>query len=1453
MRPISMVPIELLEARDRGELILCVGPELGRSAGLPSSAQLAVELLADAQRSDLDLDPQVLGEWIAKGRIGESLEILERRLGARFHRVVEQSLADRGRPVPALARAVAGLRDKLRAVYTTGIDRLLERAFADEWPSFSSPRHDVARRSKLIFKLCGTLEFPETWVLTRAGLDREFGERSLRRELLSAACRAHCLLFVGFDPSDELAIRLLSILEVGEGGEQLPSHFIVVERATLEQRALLERRGLHVIVGEPVALLEVIDREARSQVESPIAELPTCPYPGLQPFDGSLAAVFHGRRAEISQAAARLGGPETRQRRWLAIDGSSGVGKSSFVHAGLVPALSNGFAEGTPTRWRIAGLRPGRRPFRTLVEALASTLDHPQLAEGSPATIDEVERVAEFVRARATVGVGLLVIVDQLEELVTLGSADENACFAACLALLLEQRQVYLITTMRSDFIAALSSATPVLARLLNDQAERYTLAPISRVGLRVAIAEPAAQLGVLFEDELVERIASDAEHHLRSGGDEAGVTVRTDDAALPLVAHVLRGLWDSRAGEDGLITFAEYRALGGVSGALSRSADAVLAQLGPDPRARAKTLLLRMVDLDDGRLARRTLTRAEALSLLGDQGERLLELLSGGAGPRLLVVRSEEHEVLVDLVHEALLREWDTLRGWIAADQAQLARDEALARRAAAWVAHGRPRSSLPRGPERRELLRGRPHGRDTDKQRAYQRAMSRAAWLRGGSWIGFVALLGVTGVLVVEVIEREKAVSEQREAELLEEVEEKDEQLALTTEDRDRIELQQAIGSKMEGGHCRDALRDILNALPHDESLELRAILATAVRCEAVVGEVGRVVGRGHAVTGLGVDAEGSEAWVGWKDGAVERWSLRDHGLIAAERITNSVDSIQFSPHGDRVALGSEGNGSTALRDGQGNATGKVMQGSNPVFLHSGRQIATWGNSQLDVYDSASGDRIHTQPIEGNIEALQSLANSNTMFVASGARAGSRVLRVSLDDLPPVDDLLIDNYLRDVALSRDGLYLASTADDNSVRLWDVGSGLELTDPLYVDVQAKKRKFVRFSPDSSMLAIRSKDDVVVVTDIDLNVLGTHEGVNPALAPRFFPGGRWLLIADSSPSVSLRDAGSKTGEAVARVDFEGAINVLAASPQGDAIVGGFADGSLIHWAVDTRDRWRDSKPHNRAVKALRFSRENPRQLASASSGHVQTWSIGDTDAGDWTTSLSAPKCAAKDVTMSITSERLAMMCSSGEVLWERSQRILAEPTKLELSSIAISAKGDQLALGGSDGKLELWQFTADNVEIRPIVAGHAGPVTSLAFAPDGERLVSGGNDDLVKLWTLADLEHPLEWSMGATNVETVAITSGRGRFAAGDDKNGMIKVWDFDGKMLYEFEGGCTGSVTALEFSPDGELLAAGCSNGEVLAWPIGEAAQVELACQRLARTSSDPSLPTICSEPSSH
>jgi tetratricopeptide (TPR) repeat protein len=726
----------LCQALEQRAVIVCTGSSLARAVGIPDLEQLAESLLSVVVTRDPGLlDAAAVQTAIAERRYPDALEQLEHALGAEFDRIVERELSDRGRPVPPLARAIASVRARLRAVYTTGLDRLIERAFEGRWPSFGVPRSDLAQRCGLVFKLCGTLEFRQSWVLTRSQERRELGPDSQRRRVFEVAHAAHRLLLVGFDADSPELARLLDMFPA-HPETQVPLHFIVLDECPPAQRRLLEGRGLQVVIGDALALLVELGAEPGADIAAVASN--ECPYPGLAAFGESLADAFFGRHAEISQAAAKLGGL-VDHCHWLAIEGPSGVGKSSFVHAGIVPALRNGFAEGTPGRWVVARMRPGARPLHALVRAVVRGFELEHGREQLDALVErwrgDPQALCEFVRRQLPAGHGFVLVVDQFEEAVTMAEPDQRESFGRLLGEALVSKRIYLVTTTRTDFVEALQAALPILAEQLNEDAERYALPPISRVGLREAITEPAARVGVEVEPELVERMLADVDSGAREA-DERGV-VRASQSALPLVAHVLRVLWEAGAADDRIIELREYVAVGGVRGALGNDADRALVDLTPEQHDGAKRLLLGLVRIDeDGRATRRTLAREQALALAGGSpdGEMVLARLTGAVGrgrtrARLLVVgRDSEAELeRVELIHEALVRDWSTLRAWIEQNRLQLLLDDELDRRARRWDEAGRPlqSSDLPAGRELGDLLAGRAHGERAGLHDEYQAAL--------------------------------------------------------------------------------------------------------------------------------------------------------------------------------------------------------------------------------------------------------------------------------------------------------------------------------------------------------------------------------------------------------------------------------------------------------------------------------------------------------------------------------------------------------------------------------------------------------------------------------------------------------------------------------------------------------------------------------------------------------
>ena len=415
------------------------------------------------------------------------------------------------------------------------------------------------------------------------------------------------------------------------------------------------------------------------------------PYRGLRAFQAGHRALFFGRAAEVGVAVDRL-----RVDPFVLVTGDSGVGKSSLCRAGVVPAVLEG-ALGDGRRWSAVTAVPGNSPVASLCQALApwlgaepaaGSLDRLPLSlaippggegrasGGSAAALlasvrAEPASLARAVGRRLGPERGLLLLIDQLEELITLAPPDEAALADEALAALQAVPGVRVLATLRADFLARFSR----LPRLAEDLSRvLYFLRPLSPERIREVILGPARATGTRFESEALVQTLVDATASAEGG--------------LPLLQFALAELWERRDPATDTITQAALDAAGGVSGALARHADAVLTGLPPERRALARRMLLRLVTLE-GTRARRSGSELAT----GPAEQSTLDAL---VRARLLVAQEGAEGSAYELAHEVLLQGWGSLRGWLHEEAERRAQRESLARQAAEWGRRDRSREAL-------------------------------------------------------------------------------------------------------------------------------------------------------------------------------------------------------------------------------------------------------------------------------------------------------------------------------------------------------------------------------------------------------------------------------------------------------------------------------------------------------------------------------------------------------------------------------------------------------------------------------------------------------------------------------------------------------------------------------------------------------------------------------------
>ncbi len=415
------------------------------------------------------------------------------------------------------------------------------------------------------------------------------------------------------------------------------------------------------------------------------------PYPGLTAFQEADANRFFGRTRDIARMSARI-----RELPITGVVGPSGVGKSSFIRAGVGPALK---LSGEP--WELVTLRPGRQPLA----ALASVVQ--RLTTGSSPDINkqvsehdhlmqrlraEPGLIGTLLRARARASNGqILLFVDQFEELYTLvPDAAERKAFTAALAGVADDTTspLRVVVSMRSDFLDRIAEDPRLMEELSRGL---VFLQPPDRSGLREALTAPIDMVGYRFES------AAMIEDMLDALVDMPG--------ALPLLQFAAAKLWDARDRHRRMMTVQSYNTIGGISGALATHADDVVAQMNERAQKLTQKVMRALV----------TPERTRAIVELGDLHQlspdptEVARIIDQLVGARLLVVqtRGDAGGGSVEIVHESLIERWPTLRRWLDEDQEDAGFISQLSAAAKQWDAKGRANGLVWRGDAMEEARR--------------------------------------------------------------------------------------------------------------------------------------------------------------------------------------------------------------------------------------------------------------------------------------------------------------------------------------------------------------------------------------------------------------------------------------------------------------------------------------------------------------------------------------------------------------------------------------------------------------------------------------------------------------------------------------------------------------------------------------------------------------------------
>ncbi|MGA5895425.1 helix-turn-helix domain-containing protein [Streptomyces venetus] len=1151
----------------------------------------------------------------------------------------------------------------------------------------------------------------------------------------------------------------VTTLSQAAAGEQLPTLPVVLAyvRACGGEEALWEARWK-----------EAVEESAGDATRD--AEAAPAPYRGLARFESGDSGLFFGREQLTADLVDLL-----RRRRFAAVFGPSGSGKSSLLRAGLIPLLRRTQeADLRPAAIRI--LTPGERPARTH----ASLLTPVGPGDGSA-------------------GADTFVIVDQFEEVFTLcHDAAERARFIDLLLAAGEpEHRLRVLLAVRGDFYGRCAEHRD-LAEALRDA--NLLAGAMSPAELRDAVVKPAAAAGLTVERALTARLVEE---------------VADAPGGLPLLSHALLETWRRRRGKT--LTMAGYEAAGCLDGAIAKTAEKVFGRFTEGQAATARRVLLRLIAPGDGTPdTRRPVERAELLP--GTGREDTAQVLEALVRARLLTLDGDT----VEMAHEALITAWPRLRGWIEEDRERLRVHRNLTDAAHAWQELGREKGALYRGSRlaaAREHFGGAPREDLTDLEHAFldtSRGHERKGRRRYRLMLG-----GVTAALCMALIAAGLAVGQWRSA-VTAQVLAQSRQLA--AESGALLDTEPDLAALL-------AVQAYRTSPTREATAALYAAAALPLRKRLISG--------GEPVRSIALSQDGHTLATQSGDGKVRIWSLPGGRLRRTLTGHDISTLEAFSPDGRVLAVVTEGKaGEATLLDsvtGRKLSTFAVPDGAvrGMAFSPDGRTVAAASVTAVRVWDVATGHTRHSFTGLPDPEALVFGPDGRTLAAAgfngservwdlatgrtrtahdqTGGRAvvfspDGRTYAVVLMDgsvqLRETATGVLRRVIRDgpvhtneVAFSPDGRTLAVPHPGDTVRLWDTASGAARA-TVTAGHRGGGAMKVALSADGRTLVTSSNSDPAVrvhrpSADQPRTTLSGHAGTAIAHLA-FSPDGRTAATVHQGPpgrgSVELWDAGNGNREASLTLDSVQArqgedlpvivsrLGAVEFSPTGRAVAARSVKRGVIEFRDVATGRLRRSRVLDTTTAAV-FGPGGTRLAMVDGTGAVRVWHLSTgalrTVRAGHGRSVRAVAFAPDGRTLAVVDqeaddERVTLL----DVSTGRTHRTIRPGARSELS-LAFSRDGHVLATAsGRNGSVKTWDtrtgqlrasFTAD------------GEVRSMAFSSDGRTLALGSVRG-VQLWDLATSQSRITLPTGSSTVVAFSPDGRTLAIAAG----GSAGLWSVD-------------------------------------------------------------------------
>ncbi|MEH2254169.1 nSTAND1 domain-containing NTPase [Nostoc sp.] len=1252
----------------------------------------------------------------------------------------------------------------------------------------------------------------QIYYLVLAKAQRNLGELEVAREYLDKATKE---LSAALESSTHQYdahryIRLLRRLRslYFEEGRYLEAYYIRQKRRSVEQQY-----GFRAFIGA-----------GRLQPQRQATN------PALMSSSGSSSVALEiaasGRERDINNLIGRI---SRADQKLTVIHGQSGVGKSSTVSAGLVPALQNraiGDQIAVPvvlqiyTDWV-------RELEKSLSEAMSSDASLAIYADIKPeaaippealpysATPITIVRILQQLQENADNHLITVLIFDQFEEFF-FGYSDRNQKqeFDKFISDCLKIPFVKVILSLREDYLHRLLdfkhlSALEAINNNILDKHIRYQLNNFSPEYAKAIIRKLTERSQFNLEPALIDALIEDLSTEF---GEVRPIELQVVGAQIQ---------------DERITTLEEYQPYR-PNKLIERYLKELIKDCGPENERAALLVLYLLTDENNNRPFKTRAELAAQLAELEDAGklDLVLDILVSSGLVVLFPDVPERyqliHDYLVDLIRylqqqeSSLQVQLNQLRYKVEQSQAEIERlkSELSQKKQRSKLVDPHPQPGLDLLTELRELqkreelsqleieqLRAELKEKELTaklaesqkKQRLSEAQLNRSLMIALTASV--LAILGLSVSIVTAVDSEIKTLSVSSEA---------------------LFASQKGIDALKEGLKAARKLQQTVWVDSYTRE-EVQTALYQAV---SGVREYNRLEGHMSGVNSATFSPDRSLIASASADTTIKLWRPDGSLVKTLSGHEDVVNSVSFSPDGQIIASASQDKTVKLWsREGQLLATLFGHQGvvNSVNFSPDGQIIASASTDKTVKLWSRDNKLLKT--LQGHDGAVLSVAWSpDGQTIASGS--ADKTVKLWSRDGKLLKTLQgHDDAVKSVAWSPDGKAIASASLDQTIKLWNLEGKLLRT----LSGHSAGVTSVSFSRDGKTIASASTDETIKLWSSEGVLLGTLKGHNNWVnSVSFSPDGRTLASASRDKTIKLwhwddvllRKPKADNDDWVTSISFSPDDRTLAAASRDKTIKLFSRDGKLLRIFTGHQGQvWGVSfSPDGKAV-----SKAMPKGLiASASKDKtVKLWSQD----GKLLNTLQGHQDAVLGVAWSPDGKVIASASKDKTVkLWSRDGKLLntLQGHQDAVNWVSFSPDGKLLASASDDKTVKLWSVDG---KLLYTLTGHSRRVNGVAWSPDSQVIASVSTDSTVKIWSRdGQLLNNLAGD-GDSFISVSFSPDGKTLAASSDDK---VRIWNREGTLLIALKGD-RDELTSVSFSHDDKTLAAGSGNGTVIFRDLAE------------------------------